>query len=321
VSPGLLQRPLHAFARSRGGWVLACLALMGAGAGCAQARPKPTLAEMPPIPKASASLAPPETNPSPSEAQTPSSTPTPACGEDHGSIVQDSYPGHNVPGPDPILVYLPPCYASRPGPFPVLYLFHGKPFNETHWVDVGLVAALGAREAGSTDWIVVLPRVPEPLFSNSDGGPGSYEDEFMETVLPYVESRYRVRTDAPGRGIGGISRGGVWSLEIGLRHPDAFGLMLALSPALAVNSPRPAYDPLRLAATAEPLPAYIFLGAGTDDWARPATLKLAAALQARGSTPDLELVPGAHESATWQALLPAMLAFADASMGAGLGAR
>ncbi len=208
-----------------------------------------------------------------------------------------------------MLVYLPPCYSDRAGPFPVLYLFHGKPFNQTHWVDLGVVKALEVESLGRADWVLVMPRVPEPLFSNSDGGPGSYEDEFLEKVLPYVESHYRVRSDAGGRAIGGISRGGVWSLEIGLRHSDMFGLLVALSPALAVNSPRPAYDPLGLAGSVSPMPAHVFLGAGTDDWARPATEKLADALQARGSAPDLEIVPGVHESATWESLLPGMLAF------------
>lgn len=246
----------------------------------------------------------------------PSSTPIPACTDTQGQLIEDHYRGHNVAQDVPILVYLPPCYAMRDGPLPVIYLLHGKPFNEQHWVDLGIVAAEESRPSSPDPaaWLVVMPRVPEPLFSSTDGGPGSYDDEFTTALMPHVESSYAVRTDPGGRAIAGISRGGVWSLEIGLSHPDLFGMVIALSPALAVNHPRPAYDPFRLVGSVERLPAHIFLGAGDDDWAKPATQKLLQPLEARGGQPESAWVPGSHEAATWEALIPRMLAFADRSL-------
>jgi enterochelin esterase-like enzyme len=121
---------------------------------------------------------------------------------------------------------------------------HGKPFDEAHWDDLGLDEAA---EAGivAGEWsplLLVMPHVPEPLFSQTDGGPGSYEQELLEGLLPAIGSRYPI--DHARLAISGISRGGVWALEIGLRHPETFGIVASLSPALALNRARPQYDPL-----------------------------------------------------------------------------
>lgn len=228
-------------------------------------------------------------------------------------MVEDQYQGHNVQQVVPVLIYLPPCYSTTTGPLPVLYLLHGKPFTERHWVDLGVVEAEQASRAAAeaADWVLVMPRVPEPLFSSTDGGPGSYEEEFTGTLMPYIESTYSVRKDPGGRAIAGISRGGVWSLEIGLRHPELFSTVIALSPALAVNHPRPAYDPFRIISSADSLPAHIFLGAGDDDWAKPETQRLLQQLKARGEEPVSVWVPGTHAAATWEALIPQALAVAD----------
>ncbi len=235
------------------------------------------------------------------------------CTSTQGRLVDDQYRAHNVPQDAPVLVYLPPCYDMRAGPLPVMYLLHGKPFTEQHWVDLGIVGDEEARPPAPNrgQWVLVMPRVPEPLFSNTDGGPGSYEDEFTASLMPYIESTYDVRTDPGGRAIAGISRGGVWSLEIGLSHPELFASVIALSPALAVNYPRPAYDPFTLVTSADALPAHIFLGAGDDDWAKPETEKLLQRLEAHGIQVEAAWVPGSHAGATWEALLPTMLAFAD----------
>jgi S-formylglutathione hydrolase FrmB len=157
--------------------------------------------------------------------------------------------------------------------------------------------------------ILVLARQPEPLFSNSDGGDGSYETEFTEGLVAAIDGAFRTQARAEGRAIVGLSRGGVWALEIGLRNPDLIGAVAALSPALAVNYAREAYDPLHLAAIAEPLPEYFWLAAGEDDWARSATEALASELAARGLSPELIIVPGDHSDPTWEVVLPLLIDF------------
>lgn len=202
----------------------------------------------------------------------------------------------------PIWVYLSPCFRPEQESSSVFYFLHGKPFDESHWSSLGLIPVY---EEGLADdrWgpsLLVFPRLPEPLFSSSDGGPGSYEEEFRQAVVPFVESNY-LAADRAGfrRGLAGISRGGIWALEIGLRHPQEFASVAALSPSLAVNYPREAYDPFNLVEEGDQFPDSIFLLAGEGDWARADTERLSDALRRNGAQVDLVIVPGEHADSTW----------------------
>jgi enterochelin esterase-like enzyme len=209
----------------------------------------------------------------------------------------------------PFRVYLPPCYEPGPGTYPTLYALHGKPFDESHWDDLGLdeVADSGITAGDWPPFLIVMPYVPEPLFSSTDGGPGSYEQELLEGLIPFVEANYASDPSATSRWLAGISRGGVWALEAGLSHPEVFGGVAALSPALAVNHSRPEYDPLVIASGTGPFPSRLFLSAGETDWARAATERLGGILEHAGISVSLEITPGGHELRAWEGALRPML--------------
>jgi len=238
----------------------------------------------------------------------PTPTPTP-CAEPGGQVIQGTYPAIAVPGEIPLAVYLPPCYADQERPLPVLYLLHGYPFDEGHWLALGAAhVADGLILSGlRLPFLMVMPRQPEPLFRSSDGGPGSYESELLDGLLPYVESTYLAATDHGSRGLAGISRGGGWALEIGFRHPGTFSAVGALSPALAVNHARAPYDPFQIVQGGAELPEHLLLMAGDQDWAALQTLKLSTLLNDLG-WPHLWLqLPGEHAAATWEAgMFPAL---------------
>jgi enterochelin esterase-like enzyme len=241
----------------------------------------------------------------------PTASPTPACAAERGTWETHSYRGVAVAKEVTARIYLPPCYAETGERYPTAYFLHGKPYTEQQWIDLGLEALLDGKGGAPAAFpgIVVLARVPEPLFSGSDGGPGSYEDEFRAGLMASVEAAFPTQTSASGRALVGISRGGVWALEIGLRFPQDYGTVVALSPALSVNYARPAYDPVVLAVEAPGLPTHLLLAAGEDDWARRATEDLAGRLQERGAAPVLRVIPGAHSDPTWRALLPGVVDF------------
>lgn len=251
--------------------------------------------------------------PTPSPQPSPTAGPTAfVCDEPEGRVIETTYTGVVLPREIPLRVYLPPCYDKLEGAYPSLILLHGKPFTESHWDDLGAdeLVDQGIRRGTWPPFILIMPLQPEPLFSESDGGPGSYEAELMQGLLPYVEETFRTTRAPQARGIAGISRGGIWALEIGFRNPEVFGAVAALSPALAVNYARPAYDPLEIAQLGvAPLPTRIFLGAGELDWAEAKTVALRDSLAAYREPPMLEIVPGEHISATWQALMPGMFEY------------
>ena len=241
----------------------------------------------------------------------PAFTPTPACSESSGRVVEDHYPGMLVEGEVPFRIYLPAC-ATFDERLPVLYLFHGYPFDESHWSTLGIEELVEARiQAGEAPRVaLVMPRLPEPLFTGPmSGGAGSYEAEMLQGLLPAIEAEYPVATSPEHRAIAGISRGGVWALEIGMRHPEVFATVAAFSPALSVNNAPPQYDPLVMAAGEGPLPERFYLAAGATDWARPMSERLAEILAAQGSPVELEIVPGGHDQGVWLAALPSLLTY------------
>ncbi len=214
------------------------------------------------------------------------------------------------------LVHLPPCYDQYPDKaFPVLYLLHGWPLDEWHWMDLGV-------DALSDDWIsrglvgpfiVVLPGADSNgHYVNSSGGADSFEGFVVDELVPHIDRSYRTWATPEGRAIGGISRGGVWALEIAFRHPGLFGAVGGHSPALALNRPLPQYDPYLLAQSGL-ASVRIYLDAGDADWARAGAIKLRDLLIEAGVDVVYQVHEGGHVDSLWRGGLPDYLEFYTAT--------
>jgi len=253
---------------------------------------------------------PPSKTPAPSLTATLS--PTPACLGQPGWVEQGEYTSTLLKKQVPYLIYLPPCYPEAERSYPTLFLLHGFPFDENHWVELGFVEWVD--RAISTNalpgFLMVMPRAPEPLFTSTDGGPNSYEVEFIEDFLPYIEREYRVDPRPEARTLAGISRGGVWALEITFRHADVFDSVIALSPALNVNYARPPYDPFILASEDRDLPSGIFLSAGKGEPSfRQATERLVSTLEQYNIQHTYVYTQGGHDAEGWVLVFDEVLAF------------
>ncbi|MBN2554526.1 MAG: hypothetical protein JXA97_01185 [Anaerolineales bacterium] len=249
----------------------------------------------------------------PQPSLTPTITPLPACFIEPGRIIRTTYPGFVVDEAVPVIIYLPPCYDEIERRYPALYLLHGygSGMDETQWDQLGILDEAERRfQAGEEAYIIVMPLQPDPIFVNSMGGTGSYEEELLDGLLPYVDTTFRTQTEAVARAIAGISRGGVWALEIAFRNPEQFNIVAGVSPALHLNYVRAAYDPYEIARTAEALPAHIFLTAGDQERDfRKAMLELSAVLEAEGIEHLAGIHSGGHVNESWQNLLPQLLDF------------
>jgi enterochelin esterase-like enzyme len=246
----------------------------------------------------------------------PSLSPTPICTEISGHIEELTYSGYVVEGEIPVRIYLPPCYSRSARRYPSLYVLHGYPMDELHWEMLGVVetAEDGFVKGIWEPFLIVMPRIPDPLNTHSDGGPGSYEEELLLGLIPAIEKTYRVLETKNDRAIAGVSRGGVWALEIGFRNADIFNTVAALSPALHVNNPRPAYNPFNLIQNVEELPEYIFLSAAEDEGGfRTKTEELSSRMQALGIKHTYLLTDGLHEDTTWIAIMEDLVEFVTAS--------
>jgi predicted alpha/beta superfamily hydrolase len=168
-------------------------------------------------------------------------------------IKHEGFPSRFLRNRRDLIVYLPPGYDQQPGRhFPVLYLHDGQnlfdgatsfiPGMDWH---VGQTADQDILEGRVEPLIIVgiynagKQRLGEytPTRAPRLGGgrANRYAKFLLEEVRVLVREHYRVLEDAPNTGIGGSSLGGLVSLYLGLRQPQTFGKVAALSPSVWWN--------------------------------------------------------------------------------------
>nr|GFC95952.1 hypothetical protein [Tanacetum cinerariifolium] len=80
-----------------------------------------------------------------------------------------------------------------------------------------------------------------------------FEDELKQTVIPVVESNYRVAPGAQNRALAGLSLGGLQTLYAGIRNTDQFAYLGVFSSGFFANN----------AALSDPQYAFMKANAGT----------------------------------------------------------
>jgi Putative esterase len=142
-------------------------------------------------------------------------------------------------------VLLPKGYDAHPDThYPVAYVHgHGVPFSFSTTPDTAERAA-AMRASGSNlktgyefaqEWmsekfprlIAITFQQPTPYFPDSysvnSANNGPYGDAFMQELLPYLETRFRIIRQPYARLVEGASTGGWEALALQLYHPDTFG--------------------------------------------------------------------------------------------------
>ncbi|HST67270.1 MAG TPA: alpha/beta hydrolase-fold protein, partial [Mycobacteriales bacterium] len=239
--------------------------------------------------------------------------------------------------PSPTYVYLPPGYtdpAAAAVRYPVVYLIHGYPGQATDWLVAGQaqqVTDLVHRAGLSGPMIVVFPTANGGWLTDSECldavGRGPKQETYLtKVVVATVDATFRTVPTRAGRAVGGMSAGGFCALNLGLRHPDTYSVILSSMPygdpgrgplvrllggnlaLFRANSPSWYVPRMRFTR-----PVAVFLDAGTDDPGAVATARtLARDLAVRGQYVALRLAPGLGH--TWRearAELPYSLIFAS----------
>ncbi len=131
-------------------------------------------------------------------------------------------------------VYLPPDYETSQRSYPVLYLLHGATDDQTGWIQFGEVlriADMAIADGTATAMVIVMPDADTGRmgYFNDIKGEWRYEDFFFEEFLPYIEKKYRIRTEKRYRAISGLSMGGGGTFMYALHHPELFSSACPLS--------------------------------------------------------------------------------------------
>ena len=241
-------------------------------------------------------------------------TPTPVCTETTGQVRKLTYSSQTTGEEEAYQVYLPACYdfpthAERR--YPALYLLHGWPYAQAQWDGLGAdeAANVGIQAETLPPFIMIMPIAREVPYIRTSGGDNSFEGQVVNDLIPHVDATYRTLAEREGRAIGGISRGGVWALEIAFMHAGLFSTVGAHSPALSVNlAPQP-YDPFYLLAGPSVGMLRIYLDTGDADWTKETTEELHQALDGQGIAHQFVVHPGRHTKALWEANMVEYLAF------------
>lgn len=131
-------------------------------------------------------------------------------------------------------IYFPPDYETSSRSYPVLYLLHGGGDDQTGWVQFGEVQHIADKaihEGKATPMVIVMPdaNTVRRGYSNNALGTWLYEDYFFKELMPFVEKKYRIKSDKRYRAIAGLSMGGDGSFTYALHHPELFSSACPLS--------------------------------------------------------------------------------------------
>jgi len=257
-------------------------------------------------------------------AATPTAVPqaaSPVCRQTEGNMVRESVKSARLNDTIPVMIALPPCFDPVLYRYPALYLLQGSGDIEGQWERLGLVTrAQKLMAAGQMpSFLIVMPNNDidmgdDSKFLNSAEGPGSWEDFIVNDVVPLVDAKYAGWADPVGRAIGGISRGGYWSLEIAFRNPKVFASVGAHSPVITAEFLVGAPDNFRMtmmARSPEDLKKLrIWLDVGdTDMYTVEGPDNLTESLLAIGVKAQFTIGSGAHDDAYWASRVDDYLAF------------
>jgi S-formylglutathione hydrolase len=141
-----------------------------------------------------------------------------------GTLADSTVPSTNVPGPVAITYYLPKDYdAKRAEPYPLLIQLHGGGGSnhamESFWgtlldqaVEKGLVPPM----------VSVMPSAGRSFYMNFRDGSQKWEDFVLNDLLSFMRKNFNVVQGRQGTFITGISMGGVGSLRMAVKRPEAF---------------------------------------------------------------------------------------------------
>jgi S-formylglutathione hydrolase FrmB len=157
-----------------------------------------------------------------------------------GASLQGNLEGDN-PERD-VFVYLPPSYAKDSGKrYPVVYFLHGYGVGAQVYVKQVLnlpESADKAVAAGAQEAIVVLPDAftlyGGSMYSSSPTT-GDWESFVSRDLVAYIDGHYRTVAKRESRGLSGHSMGGYGTLRIGMKHPEVYGALYAMSSCCLLN--------------------------------------------------------------------------------------
>ena len=156
-------------------------------------------------------------------------------------------------------IYTPPGYDKSTDKYPVLYLLHGGGEDQRGWATQGRTDLI-------LDNLIAEQKAKPMVIAMLDGNVGgqggianfgetqlrAFENELKNGAIPFVESNFKVETDAQHRALAGLSMGGLQTLYAGIKNTNMFSYLGVFSSGWWANNPKltdPQYDFMKNNAT------------------------------------------------------------------------
>jgi enterochelin esterase-like enzyme len=236
-------------------------------------------------------------------------------------------------------IYLPSDYDYSNREYPVLYLLHGAGDNHTGWIQFGEVKSItdkANKNGVSTSMIIVMPdaQTGKIGYFNDIDQKWNYEDFFFKEFLPFIEKKYRIKSEKKYRAIAGLSMGGGGAFIYALRHPEMFSSACPLSGYMGETSYSDFYEKNMEKCeklTREKVFNYYsnhnslsiiqnqtdenlksvrwYIDCGDNDFLYEGNSLVHIALKKRGVPHEYRVRDGAHNWTYWRSALPEVLKF------------
>ncbi len=147
----------------------------------------------------------------------------------HGEIRINRYYSNVTNSWRLIYIYTPPGYDTGISKkYPVLYLLHGGGEDERGWAEQGKADLI-------LDNLIAEKKAKPMIIAMVDGNVGRlgfdentlrfFTAELKQSVIPFVEKNYRVKTDSKDRALAGLSMGGLQALYAGMNNTQLFSYL------------------------------------------------------------------------------------------------
>jgi enterochelin esterase family protein len=207
----------------------------------------------------------------------------------HGNVHIHTYRSAALNAFRTAYVYTPPGYDSnRTKRYPVLYLQHGAGEDERAWTRQGKANLIldNLIAAGKAKPIIIV-------MENGSMRSVGFDKLISEELIWNIDSSYRTLVDRNNRAIAGLSMGAAEALYTGLKHPDLFAWVAAMSGGAELVEAIPTARMLKL----------LWVGYGTGDPRYSAAKKVHEDLNGRKIPHTWFETSGTHEWQVWRTCL------------------
>ena len=236
----------------------------------------------------------------------------------HGAVAEVTYYSKSLKRHRRMHVYTPPGYESNNKKYPVFYLLHGAMDCDDSWTTVGragfildnLIAAKKAKPM-----VVVMPAGHTSKDFSMGGGIGRAVDEFSEDfvndIMPYVETHYRVLKDRKSRAMAGLSMGGMQTLNITMSDLGKYSYIgvfssgvFRMGPGGPAQSSSPDWEQQHLSMLdnqdLKKGLELLWFATGSEDFLIETTRSTVEMLKKHGFSPVYKETGGGHTWANWR---------------------